>query len=136
MKIFKAFFAFALFGTSAQAVYFNSPSGNILCAGDGDAGENGYVSCMILDTNNQKPALPKPKSCDFDWGQDFGVGRTGKAHMNCYSDFGYNTDAPVLYYGASINGKGWSCTSQENGMRCVNKKGKGFHLSRNKQTLF
>lgn len=123
-----------LLATPALAQYFNSPSGNIYCAGD--EGENGYVSCFIMDTTNKKPALPKPKSCDYDWGNDFGVGRSGKAHMNCYSDFAYDPNARTLGYGKSINGKGWTCTSQTTGMRCVNSSGRGFQLSKSKQTLF
>lgn len=55
--------------------------------------------------------------------------------MTCYSDFGYNPNAKRLPYGQSIKGKGWICTSQKTAMRCVNKDGKGFLLSRKKQEL-
>lgn len=123
-----------LLATPALAQYFNSPSGNIYCAGD--EGENGYVSCFIMDTTNSKPPQPKPKDCDFDWGGMFAVERTGRAYMECYSDFPYDPNARVLQYGQSVNGKGWSCTSQTTGMRCVNSSGRGFQLSKSKQTLF
>lgn len=119
---------------AAFAVEFQSPSGNILC--NGDEFEMSSVSCLIVEVENKKPPIPKPKDCQFDWGQDFSLDHKGKAYMNCYSDFPYNQDAKVLPYGQSINGKGWTCTSQKTGMRCVNKDGKGFLLSRKKQILF
>ncbi|UXZ04692.1 DUF6636 domain-containing protein [Moraxella nasicaprae] len=135
MKTLTKFLAVAGFlPLSALAVEFQSPSGNILCSGD--EYELGYVSCFIMETDNARPPIPRPSSCDADWGQDFGLNRTGRAHMNCYSDFPYNQGARVLAYGQSVSGKGWTCTSQQSGMRCTNKDGRGFLLSRKKQTLF
>lgn len=134
MKLLKLLPLLALLPMSALAVDFKSPSGNILCQGDYPVA--GYVSCLLSEMDNKKPVLPRPKDCPVEWGQDFGLNDRGKAYLNCYGDFPYDIDARVLPYGQSINGKGWSCTSQKTGMRCVNKDGKGFLINRKKQTLF
>lgn len=129
---------FALLGvvsTPAMAdIIFNSPSGNISC---GSFDDHTAVSCYIAHKDNPKPAKPKPKSCRYgDWGNEFWLDNKGKADMGCYTDFPYFENAKILPYGKSINGRGWTCTSQTTGMRCVNKDGHGFSLSRAKQTLF
>ncbi len=66
---------------SALAVEFNSPSGNILCSGD--EFEIGSVSCFIQDMTTKQPVRPRPRDCEFDWGQDFAVDNRGQAYMNC-----------------------------------------------------
>lgn len=124
MMRFLTIVTFALLPLSALAnqVYFQSPSGNIYCEGG-----NGSVGCFIFETNQGAN-----DGCAY-----IIESGAGKARRVCGAD-GSNDDEPVttLHYGKSINGKGWTCTSQQVGMRCVNKAGKGFQLSRAKQSLF
>ena len=132
--------AYAYADTGVFTVNFQSPSGNIVCGGDtapigGEAQWRG-VSCFIHETDNAKPAMPKPKECGFDWGNVFNIDNKGNAYMSCYSDYPYSPDPSVLAYGSSIKGRGWQCVSLENGIRCTNSAGHGFRLNRNRQLMF
>ncbi|WP_118792015.1 DUF6636 domain-containing protein [Neisseria bergeri] len=122
------------------AVNFQSPSGNIVCGGDTGPpeGEEPWygVSCFIRETDNTKPAMPKPKGCGFDWGNVFNIDNKGKAYMSCYSDYPYSPEPPVLAYGHTAKGKGWQCGSLENGVLCTNSAGHGFLLNRKWQRMF
>lgn len=109
---------------------FKSPSNNILCHGDDEG-----VECRIVNKTN-KSTLSKPKDCELDWGDGFGVSKTGRAYLTCYGDAFVATDMSVLAYGKTIKGNGWQCTSAKTGMTCKNSQGHGFTLRRNKQTLF
>ena len=123
--------AMSLVGVSAFAGdMFKSPSGNILCYGDDDS-----VECRIVNKTN-KTTLSKPKDCELDWGDGFGVSKTGRAYLTCYGDALSAFEMSVLAYGKTIKGKGWQCTSAKTGMTCKNSQGHGFTLRRNKQTLF
>ncbi len=108
-------------GAFANESFFQSPSGNIYCEGYDDS-----VSCIIFDTTKGY------NGCAYIIGAD-----DKKARKECAPD-GSIDGQPVktLAYGKSINGTGWTCTSQKTGMRCVNKSGKGFQLSRASQRLF
>lgn len=119
--------------STAQAVTFKSPSGNIICAGDGY--EVGTVTCDIIDKNSNKPIRPVARDCDGDWGNRFYVDHR-KAGLACAYDVPYGQAPSVLAYGKSISGKGWTCTSQTTGMTCKNSAGRGFSLSRASQKLF
>lgn len=120
-----------LVGT-AQAVSFKSPSGNIVCAGDGY--EVGTVTCDIIEKNSNKPIRSVARDCDGDWGNRFYVDHR-KAGLACAYDVPYEQPR-VLAYGKSISGKGWTCTSQSTGMTCKNSSGRGFSLNRSSQRLF
>ena len=47
-----------------------------------------------------------------------------------------NAGSPTLAYGKTIRGRGWQCTSHQDGMLCKNRSGHGFKLSRKLQQLF
>jgi uncharacterized protein DUF6636 len=109
-------------------VTFHSPSGNIRCS----IFKTG-VRCDIQQKGFHSP--PKPKGCEFDWGQSVGIGRSGKAHFECVSDA--IDPGPVLAYGDSIARHRFRCKSISSGVRCVNKRnGRGFKLSRESYRFF
>ena len=115
---------------SSAAAYkgFVSPSRNIGCVMD----EHG-VRCDIRDHSWQSP--PKPKSCEVDYGGGVAVGRSGKAEFVCAGDTTLEV-GPVLGYGESVGKGRFRCTSEEAGMRCVNKRnGHGFLLAKQKVKL-
>ena len=115
----------------ADEIGFRSPTGNILCLGD-DEGVECYIKNVSKITNT------KFEGCQMDWGQLFYLESVGRASLVCHGDVPIEESASmrVLPYGKSIKGYGWTCTSQKTGMRCVNRAGRGFGLSRAKQTIF
>lgn len=114
---------------SSQVVaenYFNSPSGNIACMGT-DSG----VYCTINEKNKDE------LSCWDEGITSFYVPSRGKSELDCStSEYFYDESAPILAYGKTMRGNGWSCTSQKSGMTCKNNAGRGFSLSRSSQRLF
>lgn len=96
----------------AALVQFRSPSGNIGCMGE--TGSRNVVRCDIAAHTFRAPS--KPGSCDFDWGNGFSVGRTGRARWNCVSDTVLGGGG-VLRYGTSRRIGGITCTSSKAGMR-------------------
>ena len=120
---------------SAQAklVTFSSPSGNIGCAGETTRGTTNFVRCDIGTRTWTAPR--KPASCNFDWGQGVGLGPLRRARWLCVSDT--TLGAPTkLKYGASKLIGGIRCTSLTSGMRCMNRHGYGFKVSRQKVSFF
>lgn len=120
-------------------INFATPSKNIVCGGDEPA-RDGFpagqgVSCYVREIEGTPPEK-RPKDCEFDWGQEFVLDRTGKPRMTCYSDFAYHPEPPVLAYGQTIRGKGWQCSSSEKGIRCENSQKHGFELGRKQQRFF
>jgi hypothetical protein len=92
------------------------------------------VRCDVKETDDPPP--PRPKSCEFDYGNSFGLTRTGKGHRNCISDSVNDPHAKVIRYGHSIKRYGIRCRSRKSGLRCTNPRHHGFFLSRAKQTLY
>jgi hypothetical protein len=122
---------FVAAAASPAAAYkgFVSPSHNIGCVME----DNG-VRCDIRDHSWQSP--PKPKSCDVDYGGGVAVGKSGRAEFVCAGDTTLEA-GPVLGYGESVRKGRFRCTSEEAGMRCVNKRnGHGFLLAKQKVRLF
>jgi hypothetical protein len=120
---------------SAQAVYkpFQSPSGNIQCAFFG-TGKDVSVRCDIRHQDN--PLRPAPASCEYDYGQYYGVKRKGRARRLCVSDAVGGKNSPVIGFGTTMRFRGIRCTSTQLSLRCSNKSGHGFELNRSQQTLF
>lgn len=109
-------------GAFASETFFQSPSGNIYCEG-----RDSSVGCFIMETNKGHHGCAYVIDAHDE-----------KARKECAADGSVVDSGAIqtLAYGQSIKGDGWTCTSQKTGMRCANKSGKGFHLSRSKQTLF
>ena len=109
---------------------FRSPSGNIGCAGYGSS-----VRCDIRETSNGLPA--RPKSCDLDYGNAYGVGISSrKGFRICAGDTVLDPRRPIRAYGTSWTFRSITCRIREAGVTCTNGKGHGFFLSRGHQRLF
>ena len=108
---------------ASAATFFHSPSGNIRCVIDRTA----FTRCDITNRNWSPP--PKPRSCEFDWGNSLGLGFRGRGRFLCVSDA--VDRGRVLDYGESIQRGRFRCRSRTTGIRCVNvRNGHGFALSR------
>ena len=57
-------------------IRFRTPSSNIHCMFviDENKTEPNGIACDITNRSNIKAILPKPKDCEFDWGQRFELG--------------------------------------------------------------
>lgn len=104
----------------AQSTAFESPSGNIHCEAHDD-----MVACFIHQTQTGNDG------CAY-----IIEAYAPSAYRTCAADGGYDGYVTTLGYGNSIRGQGWTCTSQQTGMYCVNHLKKGFKISRSKQIMF
>lgn len=114
---------------AGAATFFHNPSGNIRCVIE----RTSFTRCDITRRDWTPP--PKPKSCEFDWGNSLRVGLRGKGRFACVSDA--VPAGRTLPYGESIRRGRFRCTSRRTGMRCVNRRnGHGFVLSRERVRRF
>jgi len=110
-------------------VSFHSPSGNIRCL----IAAKTYTRCDITNRDWRPP--PKPRTCEFDWGNTLEVGLRGRGRFGCVSDA--VEPGRVLPYGEAIARGRFRCRSRRSGMRCVNtRNGHGFALSRERVRRF
>ena len=117
--------AFAVSG----AYTFRMPSGNIYCAYEHYDFAPFDLRCEIR--SRVKPLPPRPKTCgDAVWGAGYSMRQTGRAFVLCISDTIFDPKAKVLAYGTTWRGGGFTCTSKTTGLRCTNRSGHGFFLSR------
>lgn len=124
---------------AAKLVGFRTPSGNVHCAVDFTVEDQGpgipVLRCDIRQISNRPP--PRPRDCDLEWGQAFELRPdAAPATRLCYGDTVANEALPVLPYGRTWASHGYTCKSEQNGVTCVNAKGKGFELSRGLQRVF
>jgi hypothetical protein len=108
---------------ASAAVSFHSPSGNIRCV----IAATIYTRCDITQRDWRPP--PKPRTCEFDWGNTLEVALHGRGRFGCVSDA--VEPGHVLRYGRSITRGRFRCRSRRTGMRCANTRTHhGFVLSR------
>ncbi len=121
-------------GSAADSlVFFRTPSRNIGCVASSTFGA--YLRCDIL--SGLKPRPPKPARCTLDWGFGYTVKTTGRTFQTCAGDTAYSPGAKVIRYGATWNVLGrFRCTSRRVGLRCSNRSGHGFFLSRERSYRF
>jgi hypothetical protein len=121
--------ALAVAAPASAATSFHSPSGNIRCVIDRTA----FTRCDI--TNRDWSPPPKPRSCEFDWGNSLGLSFRGRGHFLCVSDA--VDSGRTLDYGQSIKRGRFRCRSRMSGIRCVNvRNGHGFALSKQRALRF
>lgn len=120
-------------GAAGSEIEFLTPSRNIYCT---SWQNRRAVSCIAMQ-HSQAPSR-RPASCDLDWTPTVELGSRGAAKRGgwCHGDLPYNPDAKVLAYGQTVRGRGWRCLVAENGVRCENDSGRGFHLNRTIRQLF
>ncbi len=141
-RLLAATAALAIVGTgSAHAAggssFFQTPSKNIGCVyvKPFAATDKPYLRCDI--GGGLHPLPPRPKSCDLDWGYGYQLaGATGRAAPFCAGDTARDPKAPVLQYGRTWRRGPFTCVSQTIGLRCRNRAGHGFFLSRQHSYVF
>jgi hypothetical protein len=115
--------------SATAATSFHSPTGNIRCVID----RTSFTRCDI--TNRDWSPPPKPKSCEFDWGNSLGLGFRGRGKFLCVSDA--VDSGRKLDYGQSIQRGRFRCRSRMSGMRCVNlRNDHGFAVSKQRFRRF
>jgi hypothetical protein len=116
----------------ASAFWFQTPSHNIACQGT-----TKYIRCDTRFATRYGAERYRPKGCDLDWDQGFSMGPRTRSHVFCHGDTALNPDVVVLRYGRSkVFAKHFRCTSRRSGLRCQNRAGHGWFLSRQRQALF
>lgn len=116
---------------SAKIVFFQTPSHNIGCAYSSSPAN---LRCDIL--SGLKPAPRKPPGCQNDWTFGYQVSATGRARKVCAGDSVYSSSARVIRYGTTWRGGPFTCKSSRSGLRCRNRSGHGFFLSRQNSYRF
>jgi hypothetical protein len=120
----------ALAGSASAAVFmFRTPSSNIGCIFSSEPGFGGpELRCDIL--SGLKPAPTRPKGCTLDWKYGFRIRLTGPGLKVCAGDTAVNRRAKAVPYGARWSRGGFTCLSRKAGLRCHNRSGHGFFLSK------
>jgi hypothetical protein len=120
----------ALSGSASAAIFiFRMPSSNIGCAYSNEPGLGGpSLRCDIL--SGLKPAPAKPRGCTLDWKYGYQMRPTGRARTVCAGDTTVDRRAKALRYGHRWKAGGFNCLSRKIGLRCRNRSGHGFFLSK------
>ncbi|MFY2790714.1 DUF6636 domain-containing protein [Rhodococcus sp. MALMAid1271] len=111
------------------AYYFSSPDGLFQC-GIVPLSSRTEAGCQGTTT----PVPPRPDDCMVNWGNGIRVTNEGPAAFMCsggvvYTSGGETIDPP-LAVGATITGNGFTCSSAENGISCVDDAtGHGFRIA-------
>jgi len=108
----------------ASAWGIESPPGNIKC-GDG---QRGAVVCIV-----EKQSFVEARECNGLYTVSAAVSRRGRASKNegCFSGQPFlSANSRVLPYGRSTTHNEVTCRSTKTGLRCSNRDGHGFKLSR------
>jgi len=115
---------------AADLQSFTSPSGNIGCIMDAQ-----YLRCDIEERDWSPP--PRPTDCPSftGYGQGIGLDPHGPPAFVCAGDTTLHA-GPALDYGKTQRAGGFTCGSDEAGMRCANADGHGFRLSRQSYDIF
>ena len=113
---------------------FRTPSGNIGCIYDSSLGPAPYLRCDIR--SRLRPLPPRPARCDLDWGESYGMRSTGRVSITCHGDTAIDPRYPALRYGSTWRSGGFACDSQKAGLRCSNRSGHGFFLSKQRSYRF
>lgn len=120
---------------AADVSPFRTPSGNIHCTiGQGEGPPD--LACGIVERSGP-PAAPRPAGCAGPWGHRFVLLARGPVRMECGPAIA-NT-APgvdVAPYGVRADWGGIACSSSAQGLECRNADGRGFFLSRARQTVW
>ncbi|BBX13355.1 hypothetical protein MNVM_24360 [Mycobacterium novum] len=114
-----------------EMYFFESPSGNIACLSASD-----WVRCDIRERDWSPP--PRPADCPSQtgYGQGINLEATGKPTFVCAGDTTFGGDARTLRYGDRDATTGYTCFSEQSGIRCENRDDHGFTISRESYELF
>jgi hypothetical protein len=119
-----------LAGSASGAVFaFRTPSANIGCIFTSEPSFGGpELRCDIL--SGLKPAPTRPKGCTLDWKYGYRIRPTGPTLKVCAGDTAVNRRAKVVPYGTKWARGAFTCLSRRAGLRCHNRSGHGFFLSK------
>jgi hypothetical protein len=115
---------------SEPAEGLQTPSRNIGCI---FSRSPGYVRCDVR--TGLRPPPPRPKGCDLDWAYGLEMKLSSRAKTFCAGDTAL-AQGPILAYGAKLRILGFTCLSRRDGLRCTNRAGHGFFLSRQRWRTF
>src|SRR5215213_5157839 len=111
---------------------FQSPSKNIACQYfDYDKQNTPRCDIRGMETKPRRPA-----NCDLDYGGAFEMNAKGPATRLCHGDTVMDKSLPVLAYSEVWQRGGFTCTSEQAGVTCLNTDRRGFSLARAKQEVF
>ena len=113
---------------------FETPSENIQCTVGEGIGLQSDITCTIIDRSGP-PALPRPTSCNSDWGNTFSMRERGPVEVLCQETDRSKSGFDRADYGVTGNFGGFTCHSSRQGLKCTNRDGNGFFLSRRQQTI-
>jgi hypothetical protein len=121
-------------GDSASASFtgFYTPHKRVGCAYTVFEGVRN-LRCDVLRPTNPQPE--PPASCEYDWGPYFGMTARSRARRLCVSDTPLSSEFGVLGYGHTRRLGPFTCRSRRANLRCTNRAGHGFALSRVRQRL-
>ena len=126
---------FVLPGLAEADVWtFETPSTNIQCT-VGHAASFSDITCTIIEINGAS-TIPRPSNCHSDWGHTFFMYDTGRAEVLCEPTSRSKGGYERADYGVTGQFGGFTCHSSKKGLKCSNRDGHGFFLSRRKQMVF
>ncbi len=109
-------------------VTFLTPSGNIGCGYSSGSGPRS-LRCDIA--SGLKPRPGRPKGCvHLNWGDSYTMNVNGRAIVTCHGDTVIIKGSKVIAYGKTWSRGGFECWSRAAGLRCKNRSGHGWFLSR------
>ena len=115
-------------GAPPQFESFRMPSRNIGCTYER---ASATLRCDILSGLRPEPR----RRCELDWTGITLVG-AGRAIPQCAGDTAYDRRAPILRYGRTWRRGAITCRSARDGLRCANRRGHGFFLSRQRWRVY
>ena len=120
--------AAAAAASAGPVVSFRTPTGNIGCVSTSGLGPGASLRCDIR--SGLRPRPQRPGNCDLDWGDSYQLSATGRAAITCHGDTAIDPRARVLRYGSTWQRSGFTCRSKPTGLRCRNRSGHGFFVSK------
>lgn len=121
--------------TRADVWTFETPSENIQCTVGQEIGIQSDITCTIIERSGA-PAQPRPADCASDWGHTFSMRETGPAQVICTETSRSKDGFSKADYGITGEFGGFTCHSSRQGLKCTNRDGAGFFLSRKAQKIF
>jgi hypothetical protein len=109
-------------------------AGCIWGSADPEADQEETLRCDFRRGERRPPR--RPDDCELDWGGAFVLPTDGRAHRICRGDTAYPPGAEVLRFGRRWRAGSYTCDSRRDGLRCVNRAGRGMLLRRNRTVRF
>jgi uncharacterized protein DUF6636 len=117
---------------SVRLIGFRMPSRNIACQYfRAEFGHKAVIRCDLLSGLRPQPT----RHCELDWA-GVAMTRRGKASPVCAGDTVYDKRLRILHYGHTWKHRGIGCKSTRAGLKCHNRRGHGFFLSRQRWRVY